>query len=191
MVETYINKLQRQLQRRNMATRSDEARKWLFDKAQNMKNIRWNTLGKAYDRLSIGMMYFFVYDPKTKDDLPYYDRLPLVFPIEMYPDGFLGLNLHYLAPDYRAILLDKLTDVATNKKFDDKTRLRLSYDLLAGSRKYKLFEPCLKRYLYSHMKSRFIKIEANEWDIAIYLPVERFVKAKKDTVYRESYQAVY
>jgi hypothetical protein len=191
MAETYINKLQRQLQRKNLANRSNDARKWLFDKAQNMKNIRWNTLGKAYDNLSIGMMYFFVYDPKTKDDLPYYDRLPLVFPIEMYQDGFLGLNLHYLAPDYRAILLDKLTDVATNKKFDDKTRLRLSYDLLAGSKKYRLFEPCLKRYLYSHMKSRFIKIEANEWDIAIYLPVERFVKAKKETVHRESYQAVY
>jgi len=191
MVETYINKLQRQMERRNLATRSGEARKWLFDKAQNMKNIRWQNLGKPYDNLSIGMMYFFVYDPKTKDDLPYYDRLPLVFPIEMYPDGFLGLNLHYLAPNYRAILLDKLTDVATNKKFDSRTRLRLSYDLLAGSKKYKLFEPCLKRYLYSHMKSRFIKIESNEWDIAIYLPIERFVKAKKETVHRESYQAVY
>lgn len=191
MVETYINKLQRQMERRNLASRSSDARKWLFDKAQNMKNIRWQSLGKPYDSLSIGMMYFFVYDPKTKEELPYYDRLPLVFPIEMYSDGFLGLNLHYLAPNYRAILLDKLTDVSTNKKFDDKTRLRLSYDLLNGSRKYKLFEPCLKRYLYNHMRSRFIKIEANEWDIAIYLPVERFVKAKKETVYKESYQAVH
>lgn len=179
------------MERRNLANRSTEARKWLFDKVESMKNVRWNTLGKAYDTLSIGMMYFFVYDPKTKETLPYYDRLPLVLPIEMYHDGFLGLNLHYLAPNYRAILLDKLTGVATNKKFDERTRLRLSYDLLAGSKKYKLFEPCLKRYLYSHMKSKFVKIEASEWDIAIYLPVERFTKAKKEAVFKDSYQAVY
>ena len=80
-------------------------------------------------------MYFYFYDPKHKDTLPYYDRFPLVIPIERYPDGFLGLNLHYIHPKQRIILLDKLSDVATNNRFDDKTKLRISYEYLAAASK--------------------------------------------------------
>ena len=63
---------------------------------------------------TIGEMYMFSYDPKYKDVLPYYDMYPLVIPIEMYADGFLGLNLHYLPPLARARLLDSLKKVANN-----------------------------------------------------------------------------
>ncbi len=40
-----------------------------------------------------GHLYMFVYDPKTKAELPYYDRFPLVFPFRKTPDGFIGLNM--------------------------------------------------------------------------------------------------
>ena len=45
-----------------------------------------------------GGMFLFFYNPKLKDKLPYYDRFPLVIPLERYADGFLGINLHYLPP---------------------------------------------------------------------------------------------
>ena len=78
------------------------------------------------NRIRPGEMYLFMYDPKHKDTLPYYDRFPLVIPIESYPDGFLGLNLHYIHPKQRLILLDKLSETATNDKFDSKTKLTRS-----------------------------------------------------------------
>ena len=135
---------------------------------------------------TIGKMYFYFYDPKTKDTLPYYDRFPLVIPIESYKDGFLGLNLHYIHPKQRLILLDKLSETATNKNFDSKTKLRVSYSYLASASKAFEATPCIKRYLYSHIQSRFLEITADEWDIAAMLPVETFVGATTSKVYADS-----
>ena len=63
--------------------------------------------------------------------------------------------------------------------------LRVIYDLLNSSAKYKYFEPCVKRYLKSHVKSRFLMIPSNEWDIALFLPMERFT-INKNKVYQDS-----
>jgi hypothetical protein len=41
-------------------------------------------------------------------------------------------------------------------------------------------------YLNEHVKSRFIKIESAEWDIALFLPTERFQKSSKQTVWKDS-----
>lgn len=135
---------------------------------------------------TIGKMYFYFYDPKTKDTLQYYDRFPLVIPIEEYKDGFLGLNLHYIHPKQRIILLDKLSETASNKNFDSKTKLRLNYGYLANASKAFEATPCIKRYLFSHIQSRFLEISADEWDIAVMLPVESFVGATTSKVYADS-----
>ena len=132
----------------------------------------------------IGEMYFFVYDPKHKKTLPYYDKFPLIFPIETYSDGFLGLNLHYLDIRNRMILLDTLAELRNNEKYDHTTRLKLSYDAVKGMSN--LVKPCVKRYLYSHVRSKFIRVDASEWDIAIFLPVQSFSKAQDFQVWKDS-----
>ena len=48
--------------------------------------------GRVRARPNFGLMNFFVYSPKHEEKLPYYDRFPLVLPIEAYNNGFLGLN---------------------------------------------------------------------------------------------------
>ena len=85
----------------------------------------------------------FVYDPKLKEKLPYYDTFPLVLPIEEYKNGFLGINLHYLSMSMRIRLLDRLMDYSNNDKFDKTTELRTNYSNL---KKVDLIKPCLKRY---------------------------------------------
>lgn len=137
-------------------------------------------------RILIGRMYHFKYDPKTKDKLPYYDIFPLVIPIEPYPDGFLGLNLHYLDPRSRARLMDKLFATINDRNLDERTKLRVSYQLLAGAAKYKLFKPTVKRYLSSHIRSRYLLIPAEEWQIALFLPTQRFQKANASKVWADS-----
>lgn len=132
----------------------------------------------------IGMMYIFSYLPKHKDTLPYWDRNPLVIPIAYYPDGFLGLNLHYLPPKLRILLLDKLQDFAMGNK--ENRRMKLSYDLLVNSSRLKAFQPCLHRYLYSHTKSRFAIVEEDEWEVAAMLPLARFVGKSNTAVYQIS-----
>ena len=125
---------------------------------------------------SIGRMYMFLYDPKNKATLPMYDTFPLVFPINFYGNGFLGINLHYLPRGGRAALLNALTDTATNDKYDDSTKLKISYDILNRSSQYSGFQQCVKRYLYSHVGGRYLYVEPKNWNFAINLPTERFVR---------------
>ena len=53
----------------------------------------------------IGRLYLFQYDAKMKDILPYWDVWPLIFPFDYAPNGFYGINLHYLAPKDRIKLM--------------------------------------------------------------------------------------
>jgi hypothetical protein len=184
-----IDRIKQSLAKEGYATGTNNARNWLRAKVKDL-NPSTRTLMGDRDRLknnsTIGKMYFYFYDPKTKDTLPYYDRFPLVIPIESYKDGFLGLNLHYIHPKQRLMLLDKLSETATNDKFDSKTKLRVSYSYLAGASRAFEATPCIKRYLYSHIQSRFLEISADEWDIAAMLPVETFVGATTSKVYADS-----
>lgn len=138
----------------------------------------------------IGKMFFFAYDPKYKETLPYYDEFPLVLPIEIYPNGFLGINLHYLDLRTRLTLFSKLLDFATNEKYNNNTRIQMSYKLLQGIGRYKEFTPCIHRYLWSHFRSRFVKINAPDWEVALHLPVAKFKKQSESTVWAESLKKI-
>lgn len=165
-------------------------RDWYRERARAVQSINLSRLvngNQEHQRTNVlpGYMYLFNYDPKHKETLPFYDRFPIVFPIHIDQDSFLGINLHYLPHLYRAKLMDGLYDLATDRRFDEKTKLRMSYNLLNSVAKYKYFEPCIKRYLKSHVKSRFLNIPSNEWDIALFLPLERFT-VNKNKVYQDS-----
>jgi hypothetical protein len=85
------------------------------------------------------------------------------------------MNLHYLDPYARLVLLDRLQDFLNNDKYNDTTKFNLSYDLLKGARRYRLFEQCVKRYLLNHIRSSVIYIEPNNWETAIFLPTAKMV----------------
>ena len=102
------------------------------------------------------------------------------------PKGFYGLNLHYLPLDLRARLLDSLLDNINNKKYDETTRFRLSYDMLNRASKLKAFKPCFKRYLTGHVRSRLARVDAPEWEIATFLPTADWEKSSASSVYSDS-----
>ena len=138
----------------------------------------------------VGKMYMFFYDPKTKDDMPYYDKFPLIFLLDIYDDGFLGLNLHYLPPDLRLILFEKLITLMTNKSYTDTTRLRISYKIISSVARFKFARPCVKRYLTGHVRSRIKVIPAADWEIALFMPTETFRKQIKEVVWNDSRKIV-
>lgn len=133
-----------------------------------------------------GKMLMYHYDAKLKEVLPYWDRFPVNFPIELYDDGFLAINLHYLPPVFRIRLMDALYDTITDTRYDQSTKLAINYKILNASSKLKYFKPCLKRYLYSHIKSKIIEIPIEEWDYCAFLPTARFVKASQRKVWEQS-----
>lgn len=171
---------------------SRDSVKWLTRKISELRNPSGiastinNEAFRKTNRFVIGGLYYFYYDPKTKKDLPYYDRFPLVLVLERYKDGFLGLNLHYLPVKYRITLLDKLMDYAILDGNNDIMRMRVSYDILNASKRYREFRPCLKKYLYGHIQSKILAVQPNEWDIAVYLPIQQFKKASVNEVWQDS-----
>jgi hypothetical protein len=173
-------------------TMQKDSLQWLTKKISDLKNpgsIRTDIARERFrntQRFVLGGMYFFYYSPKGKDDLPYYDKFPLIIPLERYTDGFLALNLHYLPLKYRILFLDKLFDYAIYDSNDELKRLRVTYDILSASRRFKEFRPCIKKYLYSHIQSKILAVQPNEWDIAAFLPIQQFRGATASTVWRDS-----
>jgi hypothetical protein len=184
-----LDRIKASLAKEGLTPRTNASRAWLRAK---VKDLKPTSSGLMTDRQRlkttsmIGKMYFYFYDPKTKESMPYYDRFPLVIPIERYNDGFLGLNLHYIHPKHRMILLDKLSDTISNDTYDEKTKLKINYRYLAAASRIFEANPCIKRYLFTQIESRFLEITADEWDIAAMLPVESFVGASTSKVYADS-----
>ena len=139
--------------------------------------------GKLNGRPSVGRLNLFGYNPKLRKILPYYDIFPLVLPLEPISGGFMGMNFHYLPPLLRFRLLERMQATATDSRFDSRTKFEVSYD---DVRRIKIVKPTIKKYLYSYVQTGFLRINADEAAIAIYLPVQRFKKASEATVYSDS-----
>lgn len=123
----------------------------------------------------IGQMYMFVYDPKYKATLPFYDMYPLVFPLNFDKNGFLAINLHYLPPNARASLMNALMKFANNDKYNETTKLNLSYNVLREySSRLGGIENCIKRYLFGHVRSSFHQVDASDWHKVVMLPLQRW-----------------
>jgi hypothetical protein len=73
-----------------------------------------------------------------------------------------------------------------SKNLTEKTRLKFSYNLIATAARFKLAQPCIKRYITSHVQGRFAHIPADQWVTAMMLPVERFTKSNKEQVWKDS-----
>jgi hypothetical protein len=176
---------------RNSVTRS---RSWFSQQLTLLKaeQIQRNRLlkpvqaGLLKDNIIPGRMYMFVYDPKYKKTLPYYDVFPLVFPFAKTPNGFLALNMHYLPYPLRIMLMDRLMTYASDKNMDEMTKIKFSWATIARTARFNLAKPCIKEYLMDNVKSQFRLVPASDWFTALMLPVEGFQKASTVKVWAES-----
>lgn len=151
---------------------------WFKDSIYEINKKQKSDPNKLFRKSSmpqVGDMFLFVYDPKTKDKLPFWDTYPLVFPIQMYDDGFLGINLHYLPYLPRQQLLKALDGIKNNNKYNDTTKIMVSYELLGRyANQFKGYDVCIKRYLYGHVRSSFHYIMPSDWGKVIMLPLQRW-----------------
>ena len=172
-----------------LPAKTQAARNWFREQAQETivrdqkQVIRSNPIQTS--KTITGFMYLYYYKPKNYDTLPYHDTFPLVFPFRRTKEGFYGINMHYLPLEYRAILMDRLYGLSVDDNFDEKTRLKMTYQMLESSSKFRFFRPCIRQYLNSHVRTRLALIPANQWDIALFLPLERFLKSSGGTVQRQ------
>lgn len=132
-------------------------------------------------KLEIGSMYLYVYDAKWKAELPYWDAFPLTLPFGWDNKSFTGFNLHYLPPEARWVLLKQLMrnqELSVTRRLSKDAKLALDYEALKGASQYKLLQPTIHKYLYSHVAQlnggMFLKIHPADWLMTVLLPVQDF-----------------
>lgn len=129
----------------------------------------------------IGQMFLFKYDPKYKHRLPYWDEFPLVFPLDNFSGGFLAINLHYLPSEFRTVTLNHLVQFKNDSdKYDYNERLNISYDILkqSGIVFNSFYKGCVRKYLFTHIRSSYHYIKSENWNNVAALPFERWVFRK-------------
>jgi hypothetical protein len=141
----------------------------------------------------IGHLYLYVYKAKHDASLPYWDMFPLIFMVNVSAEHFMGINLHYIPPKARAMLMDAINDELLKNRYDeskpnyDKTLYtKITYSILKNVTKNKMFAPCVKLYLKSHVQSDLVRIPGSKWADVMFLPLARFKRATSSTVYRDS-----
>lgn len=174
----------------------DRSIRWFRDKVRELGDVPSRQLvreGLIATRPEMGLMNFFMYDPKYKDNvnvLPYYDRFPLIMPVEPLKEvrqGFMGLNFHYLSIPMRLKLLNVISEYSNNESMDETTRIRLTWNRI---KRNPMVRPTIKRYLYDHVKTPFRVITAEEMMVAVLLPVQQFVRATDKKVYADSRRTI-
>ena len=139
---------------------------------------------KKKAKLMPGKMFTFGYDAKFKAILPYWDKFPLIIVLDVYKDGFMGLNFHYLHPVERNKFLTKIMKFATQKgepeDMTDKARFNVSWDAI---RNIKNADKMIHKYLYGHVRTSLLEAPPNEWENAIFLPYQRFVGSTAKSVW--------
>lgn len=142
-------------------------------------------LGELTGEIVLGNLYLYTYTAKMEDELKYYDMFPLCMPFEYTSNGFVGINFHYLSPLLRMKLMSKLLDF-TDAEIEEKSTIDIDWGVLASQSKFPEVRPAVKRYLYSQVKSRFIKVKPEHWKASIFLPVSNFNNVSNQTVWRHS-----
>lgn len=174
----FLEKLTRDMAKKGIKARTAEAQAFIQQQIAKTRipTNRSNVLNdpeRVTPFAAVGRMFMFHYDPLTKEKLPQWDEFPLVIPTTVTGDGFTGINFHYLGMGERLPMLDGLSIFLNNDKYDDSTRFNLSYDLLKSMSRFSAVQGCIRRYLYQQMVSPLIYIEPNNWETAMFLPVQR------------------
>jgi len=173
-------------------TQSVMAPKRVSNSKKTKKSVAWfrkkvGDSAKGFKRkatLRPGRMFTFGYDAKLKAILPYWDKFPLIIVLDVYKDGFLGLNFHYISPIERAKFFNKMMKFATEKKepedMSDKAFFNVTWDAVKN---IKGADKMIHKYLYGHVRTSLLEAPPNEWENVIFLPYQRFVGASAKAVW--------
>lgn len=123
----------------------------------------------------VGKMYTFIYLPKHRKTLPYYDETPLIIVTDVDKYGWSGINVHYLPPVLRAKLF---WEIGYNNSSPERIAKMVQ--------EHEMSTAVFKKYLVKQTYSRLMEIPLEEWEIAIQLPYESFIGQTNRNVWNDS-----
>lgn len=105
---------------------------------------------RVYPRIFSLMLYG--YKAKYREELPFYDKYPLAFVLDVQPKSFFAINLHYYTPSQRIGIVQNLAE-----------------------NKIPRFEKGAHKYLLSEVRTPYLHLAQQEWETICILPLEEFV----------------
>jgi len=190
MAKTF-QKIRDEAERKGLEPFTKKSYNWYLKNLKNMTNVTERKILTDDNLLVrkkplIGRMFMYGYGPKWAEKLEYYDTFPLIIMVGPAEGGFYGINLHYLNPTRRAAFFDILRGYATDKRYSQQTRLRMTYSMLKSNKTARAFGPCFKHYLKSHIRTKVVQVPPKEWQTALFLPTDNFQKADRSKVWRDT-----
>lgn len=131
-----------------------------------------------------GLMFSYQYEAATVD---IFDQNPMVICLNLYKDGLLGLNLHYLPYAERFALFEAMMPLAAPLPIEALSKLYITYGNLKNNRgRFAGYRACIKRYKFTEFRSRAIFISPIEWAVALSYPSALFMGATMQEVWMDS-----
>jgi hypothetical protein len=176
-------------------TRSIDSLQWFQTNVRDIRRTPSSLMKENQNfvtRFELGKMYMFMYEAKRKDKLKYYDYFPVTICLKRYSTGFMGINLHYLAPRYRALLMDGLYEFY--REIDDESYFQIRYPSVKSISKLRWAKPCIKQYQYPYIDSRIVEVRPEHMDMVVMLPSQQFrsqgTTTNANDIYRESIRKI-
>nr|DAT28482.1 MAG TPA: DNA end protector protein [Caudoviricetes sp.] len=145
-----------------------------------------NNLGKDMIKtpvdVNIGQMFFFMYRAETPN-LLVWDRYPISIIISVSQDHFIGLNLHYIPPVLRLLVLDELIKIDKDKRMPVNKRLGTKAIFLEKIKNDKVYAHCVKKYRRDRQRSPLLRIQPSEWITVSQLNLQKWI-GDKNAVYK-------
>lgn len=176
-------------------TRSIDSLQWFQTNVRDIRRTPSSLMKENQNfvtRFELGKMYMFMYEAKRKDKLKYYDYFPVTICLKRYSTGFMGINLHYLAPRYRALLMDGLYEFY--REIEDESYFQIRYPSVKSISKLRWAKPCIKQYQYPYIDSRIVEVRPEHMDMVVMLPSQQFrsqgTTTNANDIYRESIRKI-
>ena len=176
-------------------TRSIDSLQWFQTNVRDIRRTPSSLMKENQNfvtRFELGKMYMFMYEAKRKDKLKYYDYFPVTICLKRYSNGFMGINLHYLAPRYRALLMDGLYEFY--REIQDESYFQIRYPSVKSISKLRWAKPCIKQYQYPYIDSRIVEVRPEHMDMVVMLPSQQFrsqgTTTNANDIYRESIRKI-
>jgi len=176
--------------RRNIKKSMDWFRKRVTKNFSSVRTARMFRDQELFsDGLTLGKMAFFEYSALNKDTLPVWDRYPLIIPFRAYrtksgSENFVGINFHYLSPVLRMAAFRALLRFKSRDRFVKSTKLDISWKVISTLAQSKYFEHAVKEYRMDQVRSKFVEIPSQSWELCLFLPLARFQKGSKSEAWK-------
>ena len=179
--------------KKGVETMSKEALNWFYNYANKYAKsasfARTASVGSFTNKLVPGRFYLYQYDPKTKEQMPYYDAMPLVLITDVTSDGWYGINFHYMPPAVRLKIMEGFYDTLKNPALTDGVKLKANWkravSVARAASAHQYLKHSIKRYLANHVTSPLIELDPEYWAMCVFLPLSRFKKKTTSFVWSD------